>query len=562
MSGPTAVVTVATVHACRAMSGVATFGARLAGLPAGGFTAYPVLLSGRAHGADAFADVPGAVTLACRNDAPAHERILALRDAITGAHVVIPNDSAEGFIAAAMLHHRGVRTLLWHHSSGPDGDDVLRRCAALADAWAAVSTPLRAHVQGLWTEMGAEMGVVLPPPAHNEALPVCVGVRSDAPVGPPVVRTLRLLYAGRLEKAHKRVMDLVALADALTARSARFFLTIVGDGPAREQLGKALSDRGHSGRVMFTGALPPHILHEMYGAHDFTVLVSASEGWPLAVAESLAGGRPVAITTGCGGAPELVRREACGVVVPTGDMDAMAKALSPYAEDRERLAALNEAALRAARGALCPGVLTARYEEAIGATARMPARFDLAAGLGEDVRRHWLRILDAMQAVRGADSGTARVLRDAWLADIAQMGCAMAGRGEELPLESEPVPTEGALRLAKAAQALRAGGAQRIALFGAGAHTRGLARWLDRCGPFAAVIDDLAGGPGAPDILAGLPVVSPSRLGTMRIDAVIVSSDEHEADMIEAAAGWRWRGPVVALYDPTLSLGARSSVSA
>lgn len=543
-------LSVATVHPCRALSGVATFGARLAALPSSRFRAVPVLLSARAADADAFADTPAAITPINDDHAPPHERILALRDALAGFNVVVPCDSPEGFIAAAMLHHRGVRTLLWHHSSGHDGDDVLRRCAPLADAWTAVSAPLRAHVRSL--------GLCPAPEASTEPLPVCVGVRAEPPKGPPVARTLRLFYAGRLENAHKRVLDLVRLADALAARAVRFFLTIAGDGPARAQLARAFADRGHNGRVMFTGALPPYLLHEMYSAHDFTVLVSRNEGWPLVVAESLAGGRPVAITTGCGGAPDLVRREGCGVVANTGDMNALAAGLAPFAEDREGLARLNAAALHAARTTLCPGVLLPAYEAALFNASRAPARYGAnSADNHAPLHEHWRRMLDALQAVPGADTATARALRDAWLADLAA-----SIAHDALPLESDPVPVEASIRLAHAAQSLRTAGAQRIALFGAGTHTRRLSRWLDRCGPFAAIIDERAGQDGAPDILMGLPVVHPSRLGSLRIDAVILSSDEHESAMIEAAASWRWRGPVVALYDTSLSLGARSSVSA
>ena len=541
-------LSVATVHPCRALSGVATFGARLAALPSSRFRAVPVLLSARAADADAFADTPAAITPINADHAPPHERILALRDALAGFNVVVPCDSPEGSSPPPCSTTGRAARSCGTTAAGTTATTCCR--APLADAWTAVSAPLRAHVRSL--------GLCPAPEASTEPLPVCVGVRSEPPKGPPVARTLRLFYAGRLENAHKRVLDLVRLADALAARAVRFFLTIAGDGPARAQLARAFADRGHNGRVMFTGALPPYLLHEMYSAHDFTVLVSRNEGWPLVVAESLAGGRPVAITTGCGGAPDLVRREGCGVVANTGDMNALAAGLAPFAEDREGLARLNAAALHAARTTLCPGVLLPAYEAALFNASRAPARYGAnSADNHAPLHVHWRRMLDALQAVPGADTATARALRDAWLADLP-----VTIAHDALPLESDPVPVEASIRLAHAAQSLRAAGAQRIALFGAGTHTRRLSRWLDRCGPFAAIIDERAGQDGAPDILMGLPVVHPSRLGSLRIDAVILSSDEHESAMIEAAASWRWRGPVVALYDTSLSLGARSSVSA
>jgi glycosyltransferase involved in cell wall biosynthesis len=85
------------------------------------------------------------------------------------------------------------------------------------------------------------------------------------------------------------------------------------------------------------GTLTTAQTEAMYGAHDVGVLVSRSEGMPLAVSECMAAGRPVAITDGCGGAVDAIVRGENGWVVPVGDMQALAAELSKAAQSRDRL---------------------------------------------------------------------------------------------------------------------------------------------------------------------------------------------------------------------------------
>jgi glycosyltransferase involved in cell wall biosynthesis len=93
-------------------------------------------------------------------------------------------------------------------------------------------------------------------------------------------------------------------------------------------------------RVSLVGELNEPDLAACYDAADLFVLASLRETYGMAVAEALARGLPV-VGTATGAIPALVGDEA-GIVVPPGDRDALAQALSSIVGDvvvRERCAA-------------------------------------------------------------------------------------------------------------------------------------------------------------------------------------------------------------------------------
>jgi glycosyltransferase involved in cell wall biosynthesis len=63
------------------------------------------------------------------------------------------------------------------------------------------------------------------------------------------------------------------------------------------------------------------------------VLPSLYEGHPLSAMEAMAAGRPV-VATAVGGVPEVVRHGETGLLVPPGDVAAMAGAMLRLGHDR------------------------------------------------------------------------------------------------------------------------------------------------------------------------------------------------------------------------------------
>jgi glycosyltransferase involved in cell wall biosynthesis len=102
-------------------------------------------------------------------------------------------------------------------------------------------------------------------------------------------------------------------------------LVVVGDGSEADPLRAAATRAG--GRVRFVGRVDDETLVAWYRAADLTVVPSvALEGFGLVVLESLACGRP-AVVTDVGGLPEAAGGFGRELVVPAGDVGALALVL-------------------------------------------------------------------------------------------------------------------------------------------------------------------------------------------------------------------------------------------
>lgn len=107
------------------------------------------------------------------------------------------------------------------------------------------------------------------------------------------------------------------------------------------------------------------------------------------------------------------------------------------------------------------------------------------------------------------------------------------------------------LRVEQALQVLADRGKRRVAIYGAGTHTRRAAQVLaDPPVEIVAIIDDRAERHGSS--LWGFPIVSFESAETLRPDAILLSSDAFEHSLWQRCAPLRARGvDVVRLYAPT-----------
>ncbi len=106
----------------------------------------------------------------------------------------------------------------------------------------------------------------------------------------PPDETLRMLYVGRLAQDQKRILELPPLLERLRAGGRKFTVTIVGDGPCREELCADLARRELGDRVQLTGYLPPEKVAGLYFEHDVFVNLSTFEGFSMSVLEAFAAG--------------------------------------------------------------------------------------------------------------------------------------------------------------------------------------------------------------------------------------------------------------------------------
>jgi glycosyltransferase involved in cell wall biosynthesis len=140
---------------------------------------------------------------------------------------------------------------------------------------------------------------------------------------PDFVPGRRFVYCGRLDEL-KGVETFVRAACA-----ARVPVTLVGSGPLDARL-RALGEQ-LDGDVIFTGYLTNEALAAVIQEARAVVVPSeCHENAPLTLLEAYAAGRPV-IGSRIAGIPELVREEETGVLYPTGNIEALADALTRFA---------------------------------------------------------------------------------------------------------------------------------------------------------------------------------------------------------------------------------------
>jgi glycosyltransferase involved in cell wall biosynthesis len=145
------------------------------------------------------------------------------------------------------------------------------------------------------------------------------------------------------ELTEKKGQDILLRAFAAAfGGDATARLVIAGEGALDEELRRLTETLGIGGRVSFPGRLTrPQVLEAMRACHVF-VLPSRVETFGVVVIEAQACGRPV-VATVCGG-PEDIVTEADGVLVPPGDVEALAEALLSV---RRRLSAYDPGRIRA-----------------------------------------------------------------------------------------------------------------------------------------------------------------------------------------------------------------------
>lgn len=143
-------------------------------------------------------------------------------------------------------------------------------------------------------------------------------------------RERELVYLGRLvpEKGLDVLLDALA---KLTCVESRPSLTIVGEGPERDRLGKRAADLGICSQVKFIGVQHGEDLARTLNCHRILVIPSTwEEPFGIVALEAIACGCVVVGTDG-GGLPEAIGP--CGIVVPRGNSDALAMAIQKLVTD-------------------------------------------------------------------------------------------------------------------------------------------------------------------------------------------------------------------------------------
>jgi glycosyltransferase involved in cell wall biosynthesis len=172
-----------------------------------------------------------------------------------------------------------------------------------------------------------------------------VTIHNGIDVGPPPVPVALgpaplAVCVGRLEPAKGQETVLRALSSVPGLTVAFVGRDVAGRRRFLEELAATL---GVAARVIFTG--PRDDVLAVLAGSDLLVQASRAEAFPVVPLEAMAAGLPV-VATDVGGTRELVANGETGVLVPPGDANALAAALTELTGDGERARALGAAGRR------------------------------------------------------------------------------------------------------------------------------------------------------------------------------------------------------------------------
>jgi glycosyltransferase involved in cell wall biosynthesis len=173
------------------------------------------------------------------------------------------------------------------------------------------------------------------PPVHPEALAADASALDASDNNP-----IKFLWAGTFS-VRKGAHYLLQAWQQLRPNSAAQ-LNVYGAMGLPESLIKTVPDSIH-----LTGTVPRSELYPIYRSADVLVFPTLCDGFGMVVTEAFAQGLPV-ITTNRAGAADLIQHGVNGLIVPAGDVTALAEALEWCMTHRSELRAMRQAALQTA----------------------------------------------------------------------------------------------------------------------------------------------------------------------------------------------------------------------
>ncbi len=146
--------------------------------------------------------------------------------------------------------------------------------------------------------------------------------------GDIVVGTIARLFEN---KGYEEIMSAMPSA---VAREPRLRFVWIGDGAYRADYERWLATMGLRDRARMLGLVPPDEVASHINGFDIMLHASRWEGLPRAVVQGLLTEVP-AISFDNDGAPEVVRPEETGILVPFGDISGLSDAILRLAGDAE-----------------------------------------------------------------------------------------------------------------------------------------------------------------------------------------------------------------------------------
>jgi glycosyltransferase involved in cell wall biosynthesis len=259
-----------------------------------------------------------------------------------------------GLVARAVHARTGVPYVVTMHGSdvrlavgAPGGAALFRSVTHRAAALTTVSTWLAQQVQHL--DPGAKP-VIAPMPVVPGLFFAGDSRQAD-----------RLLFVGKLAEQK----GLHHLLRALALMSRRATLDVVGAGRIDDAAVRALAtELNVADRITWHPLLSQQALAPLYRNAAIHVIPAINEGLGLTAVEALLSETPV-VAFDSGGLPDIVVPEHTGLLVPPGDVRALAAALDRLLGDHELRARLGREGRQFALTRFGPEAIAQRYAEAL-----------------------------------------------------------------------------------------------------------------------------------------------------------------------------------------------------
>ena len=161
------------------------------------------------------------------------------------------------------------------------------------------------------------------------------GVDTDqfSPGNTTLAATKRLLFVGRFVPA-KNLTLLIEAFDEVVDNHPDAELVLVGDGPRRNQIERAVNRRDLHSHVDFRGYVANENLPQLYRSASGFVLSSKTERYPITLLEAMSCGVPV-VGPEIGAIPEIIDDGENGLLYPPDSTERLESAISKILSDEE-----------------------------------------------------------------------------------------------------------------------------------------------------------------------------------------------------------------------------------
>ena len=186
-------------------------------------------------------------------------------------------------------------------------------------------------------------------------------------------KPLTITYGGRVQQRHKRILDLIALADLLALKKGNYHFKIAGDGQQLTQLTEQFEKKQYPNiSIEFLGLVAYERMTEVWASSDISVLFSEFEGMSISMLESMGQGC-VPIVTDVSGSKEKITHGKTGFIVTIGDVVSMAQIIADLDANRARVDQISNACILSLRDHNGFDTYDREFEKIMGECMSMPS---------------------------------------------------------------------------------------------------------------------------------------------------------------------------------------------